>query len=181
MEEYTSSFCPCNSGTDTAHKLKLLRIQPFPGAEEGCNTVQAGIQHSLHLRSIKKGEQELMAREDMIQMHTRLISNTNHSQVWNSRTGIMGPKTGKLPTRSSFKLPKEKGLCFICFNGQPSLSARHHMRDCPQKGTLLGRRVNNLMDNHRASVEAKKAAKAATKKAAVPQPPVAAAIPGTGF
>jgi hypothetical protein len=168
--------------TDTTHKLKLLRIRPVSGAEESCNTFLASIRYTLHLKTVQQVEHELIAYEEGIRMQTRLSANTSHSQVWHTRTGLSssytGRSTGNLPTKTSFTLPKEKGLCFICFNAHPAIKSKHHMRDCPQKGTALGRRVNELMNAHRASTAAKKASQVAAKKrqtTPVEQPP------GAGF
>jgi hypothetical protein len=162
--------------TDTAHKLKVLRVRPVPGAEEGYNSILAGIRYSLHMKSVQQVEQELIAYEDGIQMQTRLLSHTQRSQVWHTRTGPAPPTTGKLPHKGNFKLPKVPGACFICFNAHPPVIAQHHMRDCPQKGTLLGRRVNELMDYF----NAKKAAKGTDKKNPPPPPPPGNSSPGTG-
>jgi hypothetical protein len=167
--------------TDTAHKLKLLRIRPVPGAEEGCNTFLAGIRYLIHQKSVQQVEQELIAYEDGIQMQTRLASSTSHLHVWHTRTDTQGPHNGALPTRTTFRLPKEKGLCYICYNATPSQSARHHMRECPQRSTALGRRVNELMDKHRDSAIARRGAKGAMQKKATPPPPAAAPTPGAGF
>jgi hypothetical protein len=166
--------------TDTAHKLKLLRIRPVPGAEDGYNTFLAGIRYSLHVKSVQQVEQELIAYEDGIQMQTRLLSHTHRSQVWHTRTGTTSPSTGKLPTKSTFKLPKEKWACYICFNGHPSLIAKHHMQDCPKKDTPLGLRVNELMNNHRAALDAKKAAKGAVQKSAGASTSGTTQTPGAG-
>jgi hypothetical protein len=97
--------------TDTAHKLKLLRIRPVPGAEEGYNAFLAGIRYSFHMKSVQQVEQELIAYEDGIQMQTRLLSHTQRSQVWHTRTGTAPPPpVGNFPTRATSSFPRCLGL-----------------------------------------------------------------------
>jgi hypothetical protein len=83
--------------TDTAHKLKLLRIRPVPGAEEGYNTLLAGIRYPLPMKSVQQVVQELIAYEDGNQMQTRLLSHTQHSQVWHTRAGFVPPHHWQTP------------------------------------------------------------------------------------
>jgi hypothetical protein len=60
--------------TATAHKLKLLKIRPVPGAEEGYTTFLANFRYTLHLKNIEQIERGLIAYEEGLQMQTRINS-----------------------------------------------------------------------------------------------------------
>jgi hypothetical protein len=139
--------------TETAHKLKLLKIRPVPGAEEGYTTFLASIRYSLHLKTIEQIERELIAYEEGLQMQTRINSTSTIPQVWHTRAGTStAPTNATLPTTATFKT--KQGVCYVCYNATPPVpekDARHHMRDCPRKNTPLAQRVREIMDAYRAN------------------------------
>jgi hypothetical protein len=53
--------------TPTSHKLKLLRIRPIPGQENGFSAFIGDLRNSLHL-TVEEVESKLPAYEDGIQM-----------------------------------------------------------------------------------------------------------------
>jgi hypothetical protein len=140
--------------TETSHKLKLLRIRPIPGQEDGFSTFIGDLRHTLHLKTVEEVESKLTAYEDGIQMQARL---RHGAQVWHTYAGTSS-KTGRhspaprpsLPTAATFKRAP-RGHCYICFNDTPRKTVPHHMKDCYKKDQPLGKRVVSLMQQHKAA------------------------------
>jgi hypothetical protein len=136
--------------TPTAHKLKLLRIRPIPGQEDGFSAFIGDLRQSLHLKTVEEIETKLTAYEDGIQMQARLRpagTQLWHTYAGNSKTPTIPPP---LPTAATFKRAP-KGNCYICFNDFPSRTLPHHMKDCFKKDEPVGRRVATLMKEHKAA------------------------------
>jgi hypothetical protein len=136
--------------TATAHKLKLLRMRPIPGQEDGFSAFIGDLRQTLHLKTVEEIESKLTAYEDGIQMQAR-VRPAGH-QLWHT---YAGPKNHSfnppsLPTAASFKRAP-KGHCYICFNDFPSRSLPHHMRDCFKRDQPIGRRVAALLQEHKAA------------------------------
>jgi hypothetical protein len=152
--------------TDTVHKLKLLRIKPILGSEDGFNNFVATIRHSLHFKSVQQVEHELIAYEEVIQMQARLNGNSI-PHLWHTHAGGNSPQS-YLPTAQDFQRPTAKGVCYICYNARPTppsdtSATLHHMQHCSRKDTPLGRCVMEIMDAYRAARKPSKATKPSTK------------------
>jgi hypothetical protein len=152
--------------TDTVHKLKLLRIKPILGCEDGFNNFVATIRHSLHLKSVQQVEHELIAYEEGIQMQARLNGNSI-PRLWHTHAGGNSSQT-YLPTAQTFQRPTARGVCYICYNARPTppsdtSAMLHHMQSCSRRDTPLGRRVMEIMDTYRAARKQSKATKPSTK------------------
>jgi hypothetical protein len=136
----------------TSHKLKLLRIRPIPGQEDGFSAFIGDLRHTLHLKTVEEVESKLTAYEDGIQMQTRL--RPAGAQIWHTFAGPMHSsyQTALPPppqlTAAAFKRAP-KGYCYICFNNTPSKMNPHHMRDCFKKDKPIGKRVTALMNEHK--------------------------------
>lgn len=141
--------------TETAHKLKLLRIRPIAGQEDGFSSFLGELRHTLHLKTVAEVESKLTAYEDGIQMQARL--RPAGAQIWHTYAGGKMASTNvprkiadlPLPTAATFKRPP-KGHCFICFNDSPSKLHSHHMKDCFKKDRPIGQAVANLMKDFKA-------------------------------
>jgi hypothetical protein len=59
-------------GTATAQKLKLLRIRPMSGQEDGFSAFIGDLRQTLHHKTVEEIESKLTAHEDGIQMQARL-------------------------------------------------------------------------------------------------------------
>jgi hypothetical protein len=105
--------------TNTVHKLKLLRIKPILGSEDGFTNFVATIRHSLHLKSVQQVEHELIACEEGIQMQARLNGNSMTPKIWHTHAG--GHSLHQyLPTAQTIKRPTTEGVCYICYNAEPT-------------------------------------------------------------
>jgi hypothetical protein len=140
--------------TETAHKLKLLRIRPIAGHEDGFSAFLGDLRHTLHLKSVEEVETRLTAYEDGIQMQARL--RPSGAQIWHTYAGPtraptrpIRPVQPKLPTAATFKRAP-KGCCYICINDTPSKSLPHHMSECRKAEQPIGKRVKQLMEEYRA-------------------------------
>jgi hypothetical protein len=141
--------------TATAHKLKLLRIRPIPGQEDGFSAFIGELRHTLHLKTVEEVESKLTAYEDGIQMQARLHPG---SQVWhtiagtNSKPGrhMTGATNNQLPTAATFERAP-KGHCYICYNDCPRKTLPHHMKDCNKLDKPIGKRVVSLMQQYKAA------------------------------
>jgi hypothetical protein len=71
--------------TSTAQKLKLLRIRPIPGQEDGFSAFIGDLRQILHLKTVEEIESELTAYEDGIQMQARLRPAA--TQLWHTYAG----------------------------------------------------------------------------------------------
>jgi hypothetical protein len=153
--------------TPTSHKLKLLRIRPIPGQEDGFSAFIGDLRHSLHLKTVEEIESKLTAYEDGIQMQARL--RPAGAQIWHTYAGQKNPNANLppppplLPTAVTFK-PAPRGHCYICFNDTPSRLLPHHMRDCPRKAQAIGKRVIEIIAAHKSKSAPPKPSKPATKK-----------------
>jgi hypothetical protein len=140
--------------TATAHKLKLLRIRPISGHEDGFSAFIGDLRHTLHIRSIEDLESKLTAYEDGIQMQARL--RPAGAQIWHTYAGPTRaaprpsrPAPPKMPNAATFK-KAPTGCCYICFNDTPSRALPHHMSECRKADQPIGKQVKKLMEEYRA-------------------------------